>query len=185
MKITVFGASSPQANSPAYQFAYRLGQQVAKSGHTVITGGYMGTMEAVSRGAAEMNGHVIGVTCAEIEKWRNASANHWVKEEWRKESLQDRISALINECDAAIALPGGPGTLAEIVLMWNKIQIQAIPEKPIILMGSGWKKVMQTLFLEQNEYISETYKQWLYFTESVEEAILLLPETQRTINTQK
>jgi len=50
-----------------------------------------GTMEAVSRGAAEAGGHVIGVTCEDIEKWRPIGANAWVKEEWRKKTLTERL----------------------------------------------------------------------------------------------
>lgn len=38
---------------------------LAERGHIVLNGGYIGTMEAVSRGAAEAGGHVIGVTCEE------------------------------------------------------------------------------------------------------------------------
>ena len=91
-----------------------MGEHLASSGHTVLTGGYIGTMEAVSRGAAETGGHVIGVTCMEIERWRGVSANSWVLEEWKVETLLERLQILIKECDAAIALPGGPGTLTPV-----------------------------------------------------------------------
>ena len=76
-------------------------------------------MEAVSRGASEAGGHVIGVTCVDIENWRKVGANRWVKEEWRKQTLIERLQALVEGCDAALALPGGPGTLTEVSLMWN------------------------------------------------------------------
>jgi len=59
---------------------------------------------------------VIGVTCEDIEKWRPIGANAWVKEEWRKKTLMERLEGLIEGCDAALALPGGPGTLTEIAL---------------------------------------------------------------------
>ena len=51
MKVSIFGGASPKTGSPAYQQAYDLGKKLAISGHTVITGGYSGTMEAISRGA--------------------------------------------------------------------------------------------------------------------------------------
>src|SRR6185295_11638657 len=101
------------------QEAYELGKLLAGAGHTVLTGGYMGTMEAVSKGANEAGGHVIGVTCAQIESWRATGPNAWVKEQRRFETLQERLNCLIDSCDAAIALPGGPGTLTEIALSWN------------------------------------------------------------------
>src|SRR5215510_11672080 len=112
MNISVFGGSQTKEGETAYTAAMELGRLLAQRGHTVLTGGYIGTMEAVSRGAHEAGGHVIGVTCSEIERWRPIGANPWVKEERKKETLMERLHALIHESDAAMALPGGVGTLA-------------------------------------------------------------------------
>jgi len=84
MRITVFGGSQPTEGSSAYAEARELGKALADNGWTVITGGYTGTMEAVSRGAADAGGHVVGVTCAEVERSHNRTTNRWVKEEWRR-----------------------------------------------------------------------------------------------------
>ena len=70
----------PQPGQPAYLEALHLGELLAKAGHEVVTGGYMGVMEAVSRGAAEAGGNVIGVTCKDIENWRPIDPNRWVTE---------------------------------------------------------------------------------------------------------
>ena len=131
MRITVFGGSAPQPGTPEYQQAYLLGELIGQSGHTVLTGGYIGTMEAVSRGCAEAGGHVIGVTCDQIEAWRPVKPNQWLMQEIRHPTLHARLLSLIEECEAAIALPGGVGTLAEIVMMWNLIQTAVIaPRRP-------------------------------------------------------
>ena len=149
-----------------------LGKALAMEHHTVITGGYMGTMEAVSRGAAENGGHVIGVTCDEIERWRNNHHNQWVLEEWRVATLQDRITKLIDSCDLAVALPGGAGTLAEIILMWNRIQVQAIAARPILLVGQGWKNVFSTFFREQASYIPPSTKSVIEFHNRIEDILI-------------
>ena len=158
MRITVFGGSAPKPGSPAYQQAYQLGKLIGESGHTAITGGYIGTMEAVSRGCAEAGGHVIGVTCDEIEAWRPVKPNQWVLEELRHPTLHGRLLSLINECDAAIALPGGVGTLAEIVMMWNQMQTAAIPARPLILIGAGWEEMIEALYSGQQSYIPEGHQ---------------------------
>jgi uncharacterized protein (TIGR00725 family) len=101
MKVSVFGGSQPKEDSTAYAEARELGKLLAERGHTVLTGGYIGVMEAVSRGAHEAGGHVIGVTCEDIEVWRPIKANSWVKEEIRKKTLVERLHTLIHECDAA------------------------------------------------------------------------------------
>ena len=137
MNITVFGGAQPKEGTAAYEEARELGKLLAERGHAVLTGGYMGTMEAVSRGASEAGGHVIGVTCEDIEAWRKTSANQWVKEERKKKSLIERLQGLIEGCDAAIALAGGAGTLTEITLMWNLMLVESLPPRPLILIGRG------------------------------------------------
>jgi uncharacterized protein (TIGR00730 family) len=169
MNITIFGGSSPQPGSVPYQNAYNLGQILAKAGHTVLTGGYIGTMEAVSRGAAEAGGHVVGVTCSEIENWRPTKANAWVTEERIFPTLQDRLHELIFNCDAAMALPGGPGTLTEISLTWNLITIHALPKIPLILIGKEWQKVMKEMFSTLDQYFPPSQQNLLLFADNIVE----------------
>jgi uncharacterized protein (TIGR00725 family) len=175
MNITVFGGSQPQSGSPAYVEAYELGKLLAEAGHTVLTGGYIGTMEAVSRGANEAGGHVVGVTCADIEAWRpQVKANAWVKEERRFATLQERLNELVLACDAAIALPGGPGTLTEIALTWNLMIVDSIPAKPLILIGTGWKSVFDRFFDEFNTYLPVNQRELVSFAPDIQTAIEIL-----------
>ena len=178
MNVTVFGSSKPTPGEALYQQAYQLGQALACNKHTVLTGGYIGTMEAVSRGAAEAGGHVIGVTCDEIEKWRTVGANPWVKEDRHVATLHERIIALIDGCQAAIALPGGIGTLTEIMLMWNRKLITAIPAKPLILLGDGWFSVIRALRNYQPDYFSHSDLQLIHFASDTEGALALINTIQ-------
>jgi uncharacterized protein (TIGR00730 family) len=174
MNITVFGGSQPAQDSNAYTEAYLLGQLLAQAGHAVLTGGYVGTMEAVSRGANEAGGHVIGVTCLEIERWRGTGANAWVKEERKFETLRQRLDGLIDGCDAAIALPGGPGTLTEISLMWNLMIVDAIHRRPLILVGHGWQAMFDQAYAELNDYFVPKQRALIQFTPDVQSAVQLL-----------
>jgi uncharacterized protein (TIGR00730 family) len=180
MNVSVFGGSQPKSNTPAYHEAYILGKLLANGGHTVLNGGYIGTMEAVSRGAAEAGGHVIGVTCEEIEHWRTVGPNPWVKEEWRKTTLLERLQTLVENCDAAIALPGGPGTLTEIALTWNLMIIASTPPKPLILVGAGWQAVFGELLSSLGDYSPPQQRRLLQFVPDVQAAMALLdkPDNQ-------
>ena len=174
MNITVFGGAQPKEGSDAYEEARELGKLLAEHGHTVLTGGYMGTMEAVSRGASETGGHVIGVTCEDIEAWRNTSANQWVKEERKKKSLLERLQALIEGCDAAIALSGGAGTLTEISLMWNLMIVESLSPRPLILIGSGWQSTFDQFFTEFASYMPIHQRELLYFAKDVKTAVEII-----------
>ena len=174
MNITVFGGSHPQPGSSAYAEAYELGKLLGQAGHTILTGGYIGTMEAVSRGANEAGGHVIGVTCEDIERWRDVKHNAWVQEERRFATLQERLNELVLACDAAIALPGGPGTLTEIALTWNLMVVASIPSKPLILTGAGWKSVMESFYNSFEAYIPPNQRALLQFAADIQSAVNML-----------
>ncbi|OQY36205.1 MAG: hypothetical protein B6I38_00190 [Anaerolineaceae bacterium 4572_5.1] len=173
-RVTVFGGSKPQAGSPAYAQAQKLGELLALAGCTVLTGGYIGAMEAVSRGAAEAGGHVIGVTCDEIESWRPVRPNRWVHEEMRYPTIRQRLYALVDNCDAALALPGGIGTLAEIAVTWSQLQIQALEPRPLIAIGTGWKNTFATFHAELGDYVAINDRRWLQFAPDVETAVTQL-----------
>jgi hypothetical protein len=169
--VTVFGGAQPLPGESAYIDAQRLGRELALAGYAVLTGGYVGTMEAVSRGAAEAGGHVIGVTCAEIENWRKTAPNAWVREERRFDTLRERLFGLIDGCDAAVALPGGIGTLAEIALLWNQMSIDAIPHRPLILIGSGWNATFEAFFATHGGYLRPGERQGVTFANTVDDAL--------------
>jgi uncharacterized protein (TIGR00730 family) len=181
MKVAIFGGATPQNDGASYDDAFRLGQRLAQAGHVVLTGGYIGTMEAASRGAAEVGGHVIGVTCEEVETWRKVKPNPWVMEEWRYDSLHERLLAIINGCEAAIALPGGVGTLLEISMMWNRMVIEAIPHQPLILVGNGWREVMEAFYASHDGYVSDPARKLLSYAKDVDDAVDLLQALTRPI----
>jgi uncharacterized protein (TIGR00730 family) len=174
MKVSVFGGSQAKPGSQAYEEARQLGELLAQRGHIVLTGGYIGTMEAVSRGAHEAGGHVVGVTCAEIERWRSVGANQWVIEQSRWETLLERLQFLVQECDAGIALPGGPGTLAEITLMWNLMVVESMHRRPLVLVGSGWQSVFEQLFQVHDMYIPAKQRELVSFAKDVQTAVELI-----------
>lgn len=174
MRIAVFGGSSPIPGTQAYDNAYRLGNLIGKAGYTVLTGGYIGTMEAVSRGAAEAGGHVIGVTCDQIEVWRPVAPNAWVQEELRYATLRERLFALIDNCDAALVLPGGIGTLAELAIMWSQLQTRAISPRRLILIGPGWQNVINQFLSEFTQYLPASHRKLVTFAPDVESAFEML-----------
>ena len=176
MNVTVFGGSTPQPGEDSYEEAQRLGSLLAQAGHTVLTGGYTGTMEAVSRGAAEAGGHTVGITTEEIDAWRPGGANSFVLEERSYKTLKARLYALIEAGDAAMALPGGIGTLTEIAAMWSQMQVNAIPARPLILIGPGWKSVLETFFKQFPSYVPENHRPLLSYAETVEAAAEMLEQ---------
>jgi len=180
--VSVFGGSAPREGEPAYRQAMELGRDLAQAGYAVANGGYIGTMEAVSKGAAQVGGRVIGVTCEQIERFRPIEPNHWLTEEDRSESLRDRLRVLIERGDALLALPGGVGTLAEISLAWSWIQTGEISPRPLILIGSAWEQILQTFFQAADVYVSMQDRTILSFAKDNSSALAQLESWQQLIN---
>jgi uncharacterized protein (TIGR00730 family) len=173
--ISVFGSSSPQPGSADYEAARDLGRRLAEVGFTVQTGGYMGIMEGVSRGANEAGGHVIGVTCDQIEEFRPSKANPWVKEEARHATLRERLLYLVDHCDGIVVMPGGIGTLSELALSWSFAQVGETSPKPIIPIGGLWQRTLAA-FIDQ-DYISPNHVALLTPARSTAEAVDILVAT--------
>lgn len=183
MIISVFGSASPTPDQELYQRALTLGRLLGKAGLDVMTGGYCGTMEAVSRGANEAGADVIGVACRQIEDYRPVGPNRWVKTVVPTSTLSERIEYLTTHADAFIALPGGIGTLAEIAMVLNKMVISAIPSKILILIGEGWKQTIQAFIDGQAENVNERTRTLPQFAKDPLEAVnLLIKSLQETQN---
>jgi len=151
--VSVFGGAAPRRGESAYRDAEWLGAALAQAGFSVATGGYIGTMEAVSKGAAEAGGHVIGVTCEQLEAWRGVAPNAWVQEEMRFGTLRERLNHLVALGDAWIALPGGIGTLSEISLCWSLLQTQEVGPRPLVLVGEIWQRTFTEFMESARTYI--------------------------------
>ncbi|WP_420643793.1 LOG family protein [Candidatus Leptofilum sp.] len=144
--ISVFGSSAPQPGSAAFAEAQRVGKLLAEAGFAVATGGYSGTMTAVSQGAAGAGGHVVGVTCDQIEQFRPLGPNRWVKEEIRYPTLRERLLHLVTHSDGMIVLPGGIGTLSEMTLAWSFLQVGEVPVQPLVLLGDLWRQTVDAFY---------------------------------------
>ncbi len=172
--VSVFGGSRPKAGDAAYEQARALGAALAQAGWTVATGGYSGVMEAASRGACEAGGHVIGVTCGLIEQWKGLRANEWVKEEKKFATLRERLSHLVEFCDAAVALPGGIGTLSEVALTWSLLQTGEIAAKPLVVVGKIWTETVSTFIRHSDGYLHPGDDALVFLANNVDEAVAYL-----------
>jgi uncharacterized protein (TIGR00730 family) len=170
--IAIFGSARPEKDTAVYQSALHLGRLLAEANYTVMTGGYMGTMEAVSHGAHLAGGHVVGVTSDRIETFRPIGPNPWIKQEIRFTTLRDRLLHLVQENDGMIALPGGIGTLAELAMAWNGLQTGETSPRPLILLGQAWRETFH-LFNDAT-YINPNDFAQLSFVDTPEEAVAIL-----------
>ncbi|MDO9558015.1 MAG: TIGR00725 family protein [Coriobacteriia bacterium] len=122
--IGVMGSGRP-LDGTALRVAHDLGARIAAEGWVLLTGGRAaGVMDAVSQGAREAGGLVVGVLPDED----TSSASSHLDIAIRTGMGDARNVVNVLSSDVVIALPGGAGTVSEVALALNA-------ERPVILLG--------------------------------------------------
>ena len=139
MRAVVFGSSGIKEGSKEYQDAYAVGKLLASQGFDVLNGGHTGVMEAVSKGAREAGGKAIGVTAKHI---KYAPTNKYLSEVIMTEDLFERMRAYFKDNDLIVVMPGGSGTLTELMLSCDLMGFGLIKNKPILAFDY-WKPAIE------------------------------------------
>lgn len=132
--ICVYCASSSRVDSLYMETATRLGSLIASSGRTLITGGgSQGLMRAVEDGALEAGGNAIGVIPKFMIEagWQHTGLTelHITADMHQRKKLMAEMS------DAVIALPGGCGTMEELLeaITWKQLGLYL---NPIVILNT-------------------------------------------------
>ncbi|THV56523.1 LOG family protein [Chryseobacterium candidae] len=138
-----FGGAQNNTDSLEYKESVLIGELLAKKGFIVKNGGYRGLMEAVSKGAYQQGGIVLGYTC---KSFGSTKGNCYLTENIVSESLFERLEKLISNSDIFIVQKGGVGTLSELFLTLDLIRKISKKERPrIYLLGKHWEKLKAVL----------------------------------------
>lgn len=168
--ITIFGGSKCGPDSPEYRDALAIGKNLAEAGFTICTGGYLGVMEAASKGAREAGGRVLGIVMNQFK----SEPNRFLTDKVATNHFYDRLQNLITRSVGFVAMRGGMGTVTEISLVWNKFQTGVLERRPLVLVGDCWKNVVESW--QENLVISGSDLGFLDFASDADEACKIIVE---------
>lgn len=168
--VTIFGGSKCGEKSPEYKEAKELGRRLAEAGFTICTGGYLGVMEAASRGAREAGGRVFGIVLNQFK----GEPNRYLTDKVATDHFYDRLQSLITRSVGFVALRGGMGTVTEISLVWNKLQTGVLEKRPLVLVGDSWREVVKAW--QNNLVVSDEDVSLLDFAINAEDAAKIIIE---------
>lgn len=130
--ICVFCASSRTLDQRWLDLATLTGGELARRGHTLVSGGgCVGMMGAVADGARAAGGHTLGIIPQALVDLEVADRH--ADELVITDSMASRKTAMIDKSDAFLTLPGGLGTLDELFEVWT-IATLAMHRKPVVLL---------------------------------------------------
>ena len=168
--VTIFGGSKCVESDVEYEQAKRVGQLLAEAGFTICTGGYLGVMEAASRGAREAGGRVLGIVMNQFKH----EPNRFLTDKVATPHFYDRLQHLITRSVGFVALRGGMGTVTELSLVWNKIQTKVIEPRPLVLLGDCWPPVVQQW--QRYLAVSDADVATLDFADTAEQAVGIIKQ---------
>ncbi len=153
MHITVYGASSGQVPDVYVAAARELGTLMAQSGHTLINGaGRTGLMGATADACLAAGGEAVGVIPQFMveQGWQHDGMTRLVV----TKDMHERKETMAAMSDACIALPGGVGTLEELleIITWKQLGLYL---KPIIVLNTAG--YFDALFAQLTKAVDESF----------------------------
>jgi uncharacterized protein (TIGR00730 family) len=173
--VTIFGGSKCGPASDEYREAHDIGSRLAKAGFTICTGGYLGVMEAASRGAREAGGRVFGIVMNQFK----SEPNRYLTDKVATNHFYERLQNLITRSVGFVALRGGMGTVTEVSLVWNKLQTRVLDRRPIVLVGDCWRDVVDAW--KTHLVVSDEDIAYLDFAHDAEDAANIIIEKSKGV----
>lgn len=173
--ICVYSSSSDAIDETYFEAAKEVGKQIGENSHTLIFGGgRIGLMGEVARTVHLYGGRVVGVIPEYLNRpgiTYEASDNLIVTA-----TMRERKAKMDEQSDAFLGLPGGFGTLEEILEIITLKQIQQ-HNKPIVLIDiRNFYKHLIAMFEEiyKEQFAKEIHRQLYYVAKDVQDAFSYL-----------
>ncbi len=169
--VSIFGSARFPETSRYYKLARKLGGLLAQAGHPVVTGGGPGIMEAVSRGAYEYGGRVLGLN---ITLPNEQYANKYLTDVLEFRYFFARKVMLTMASKVYVYFPGGFGTLDELGEILVLMQEGKMPRMPFFFVGKKfWRPFDHWIYnrLELNGLIAKGDRSIYCITDDLQEIV--------------
>ena len=170
--ICVFCGSRPGNKTVYSATAEALGTGLAQAGFRLVYGaGDLGLMGITSRSAKAAGGHVMGIIPRHL--WERELGTYDLDALVITETMHERKKLMFGNSDAIVTLPGGPGTLDELieVLTWRQLGLH---ERPVILVNPDgyWDPFLALLdHVIAEGFCDPSFRDYVTLVESAEAAV--------------
>ena len=182
-RVTIFGSARLKPGTPAYNAVKKLAAELTKMGCDIISGGGPGLMQAANAGAHSVHpkGHKrsVGIRIAlPFEQ----EVNPFVGQVYEHSTFFSRLHHFMILSDAFVVVPGGIGTLLELSLAWQLLQVRKLYNTPLIVVGKMWAELVEwgrrSMLRHGNELASEIDFTIPHCVKTIDECIALIRENR-------
>jgi uncharacterized protein (TIGR00730 family) len=143
-RVTIFGSARAQPGTFVYEETRRVAKALAELGCDIVTGGGPGLMQAANEGAAEAGAaerdRSIGIR---VSLPFEQEVNPFVEQAFEHRTFFTRLHHFVLASDAFVVAPGGIGTVLELTMVWQLLQVRHLHDTPLILIGRMWGELVQ------------------------------------------
>ena len=143
-RVTIFGSARVAKTHWVYQAVRDLAAELTRLDCDIITGGGPGLMQAANEGVLRANPNAKkGSTGIRVELPFEQEVNAFVTEAFEHKTFFTRLHHFVLMSDAFVVVPGGIGSVLELMLIWQLLQVNKLHDTPLILAGKMYADLVQ------------------------------------------
>jgi uncharacterized protein (TIGR00730 family) len=137
-RVAIFGSARAEPGTFVYEEVKRAAAAFAAMGCDIVTGGGPGLMQAANEGATSAGGR-LGSMGIRVELPFEQDVNPFVEQAFEHKTFFTRLHHFVIASDAFVVVPGGIGTVLEMLMIWQLLQVRHVDNVPLILVGKMWR----------------------------------------------
>ena len=182
-RVTIFGSARLQPGTVAYDGVKQLAAELATMGCDITSGGGPGLMQAANEGALSVDPEALHRSVGiRVDLPFEQAVNPFVGQAYEHRTFFSRLHHFMIISDAFIVVPGGIGTLLELSLAWQLLQVRKLYNTPLVLVGKMWPELVdwgrRFMLQEGSELASEPDFTIPHCVNTIEEAVALIRENR-------
>jgi uncharacterized protein (TIGR00730 family) len=138
-RVTIFGSARAKPGTYVYDEVKRIAAALADMGCDIITGGGPGLMQAANEGAVAVDApernRSVGIR---VDLPFEQEVNPFVEQAFAHKTFFTRLHHFVLTSDAYVVVPGGIGTVLELMMVWQLLQVKHVHDTPLVLVGKMW-----------------------------------------------
>ncbi|MCC6425546.1 MAG: LOG family protein [Phycisphaerales bacterium] len=140
-RVAIFGSARAQPGTAVYEEVKRAAAAFAEMGCDIVTGGGPGLMQAANEGARSVGQEErsLGIR---VDLPFEQEVNPFVDQVFEHGSFFTRLQHFVLASDAFVVVPGGIGTVLEMLMIWQLLQVRHVEDVPLLLVGKMWKDLV-------------------------------------------
>jgi uncharacterized protein (TIGR00730 family) len=182
-RVTIFGSARIKPDSLAYEGVKQLASDLTEMGCDIMSGGGPGLMQAANEGALSLDPKALHRSVGiRVQLPFEQEINPFVGQAYEHRTFFSRLHHFMIISDAFVVVPGGIGTLLELSLAWQLLQVRKLYNTPLILVGNMWAELVEwgrrTMLKEGNELASEVDFTIPHCVNTIEETVAIIRENR-------